>query len=188
MTKFYLAVFVAAMLAIPASASGQTYATDRGAVVLGGSVRWSSSGGDLYENNEGDRYNSVLVNPRVLYFVAPGLGIGGNLYVESESQGDFNATTIAVGPAAAYFFGGPDSSALPYISGFLGYGKTTTSGWDGSGLSFGAGAGLAFLLSPSVALTAGAWYRLDNTTVDQLDQSFGGNTMALEIGVEAFLF
>lgn len=188
MTKSYLKWLVLAMMFLPMPLAAQDYAIDRGSVTLGGSVSWSSAGGDLYENTEGDRYNSILLNPWMLYFITPGLAVGGDLYVESESQGDLDAQTIAAGPAVAYYFGGAESKVYPFISGNLGYGKITTSVWDGSGLIFGAGAGAAFMLSQSVALTAGGTYRIRDLTINQLDQSFGGNTFALRLGVQAFLF
>ena len=188
MSKSLPTLLVSVLLALPTSATAQAYAVDRGSVVLGGTVSWSSSGGDLYENVDGDRYTSLLLSPRVLYFVAPGLGIGGDLYVESASQGDEDVTTIAVGPAIAYFFGSPESTAYPFVGGFVGYGTTSTSGIDGSGLAFGATVGVAFMLSDAVAVTAGGSYGVVNMNIDQLDESFGGNTIGLELGVEAFLF
>lgn len=162
MMKSYLKWLVLAVMFIPVPLAAQDYAIDRGAVILGGSVSWSTSGGDLYENSEGDRYNSLLLNPRLLYFVTPGLAVGGDVYVESASRGDFDVTTIAAGPAVAYFFGGAESTVYPFVSGMIGYGKTSTSGLDGSGLVFGAGAGAAFMLSESVALTAGGTYRIED--------------------------
>ena len=74
-------------------------------VVLGGSISWSSLGGELYEDSDEERYTSILLNPVALFFVAPGLAVDGDLYVENESQGNADATTIVVGPAVAYFFG-----------------------------------------------------------------------------------
>lgn len=183
----YLVAFTLSLL-IPSAAAAQDYAIDRGSMVLGGSVSWSSSGGELYENADGDRVNSLLLNPQVMYFVTPGFALGGDLLVERVSQGEFDATTIAVGPAASYFFGGPESSIYPFVGATVGYASTSSSGADASGIAFGGAAGAAFMLSRSVALTGAATYRVQNLSVDQVDESFTGNAFALQIGVEAFLF
>jgi len=181
-------LMVFALVALPATASAQEYPVDRGSMVLGGSVSWTSSGGDLYENSDGDRLNSLLLNPEVMYFVMPGLAIGGELYVERASQGDFDATTIAVGPQISYYFGGPTSSVYPFLSAMVGYADMSSDAFDASGLAFGFTGGAAFMLSRSVALTAGATYQLQNLSVDQLDESVDSNAFALQLGVQAFLY
>lgn len=96
---------IVVLLFAPARVAAQEGPTDRGSVVLGGSISWSSLGGELYEDSDEERYTSILLNPVALFFVAPGLAVGGDLYVENESQGNADATTIVVGPAVAYFFG-----------------------------------------------------------------------------------
>ena len=186
MLKYVVTLF--AVLAIASSASAQGYAIDQGALVLDGTVSYSSDGGDLYEDADGNRVNTALVNPSVLYFVAPGLAIGGELYVENASQGDFSLTTIGVGPEITYFFGGPESTVYPYVSAGLAYASLSSDFFDASGIGFGFGAGAAFMLTNSVAITAGGSYDILNLSVDQVDETESGNTFRLEIGVAAFLF
>jgi hypothetical protein len=88
----------------------------------------------------------------------------------------------------SYFFGDSESTSYPFISGSVGYAKLSTSGLDGSGLVFGIEAGVAAMLSRSVALTFAASYSAESITIDQLDDSFAGDTFAIEMGVQAFLF
>lgn len=176
------------IVALAAPAAAQDYPVDQGAILLDGAVSLISQGGELYENAGGDRYNSLLLNPTVLYFVAPGVAVGGELYVENASQGDASRTTIGVGPTLAYFFGGPDSSVYPFVGGKILYGSTNTEGVDASGLGFGFGAGANFMLTESVAISTQVDYTIENLSVDQLDESFSGNTLRLLIGVAAFLF
>lgn len=179
---------VSLVLALATTASAQDYAVDQGSLVLGGTVSFTSEGGDLNENADGDRANSLLLNPSVLYFVTPGLGIGGDLYVEYASQGDFSATAIGVGPEVAYFFGGPDSSVYPFVAGTISYVSLSSDFFDASGIGFGLSAGAAFMLTQSVALTAQADYEISNVTFEQTDNTESGNTFRLAMGIAAFLF
>ena len=76
----------------------------------------------------------------------------------------------------------------PFVAGNVAYATISSDGFDASGFGFGFGAGAAFMLSRSVALTAGGEYTIDNLSVDQVDESFTGNSFRLELGVSAFLF
>lgn len=185
---FKRALAVLAFVAIAAPLSAQDYAIDQGALVLDGTISYSSDGGELFENAEGDRANTALLNPSVLYFVSPGLAIGGELYVENASQGDFSVTTIGVGPELTYFFGGPESTVYPFLSAGLSYASLSSDFFDASGIGFGFGAGAAFMLTTSVAITGGGAYQISNLSVDQTDATLSGNTFRLELGVAAFLF
>lgn len=183
----HLSVAVAVLvLAFPAYA--QEYAIDQGSFILDGTVSFSSDGGDLYENLEGDRSNTVLLNPSALYFVAPGVAIGGELLVEYASQGEFSATAIGVGPEIAYFFGEADSSVYPFLAASVSYVSLSSDFFDASGIGFGLNAGAAFMLTRSVAISGSVGYDLQNLSVDQADETFSGNTFRLQLGVAAFLF
>lgn len=186
MLKHAVAVFALLFIAGPVSA--QDFAIDKGAFVLDGTISFNSDGGELFENVDGDRANTVLLNPSVLYFVAPGLAIGGELYVENASQGDFSVTTIGVGPEVTYFFGGPESTVYPFIAAGVSYASLSSDFVDASGIGFGFGAGAAFMLTSSVAITAGGSYEISNLSVDQTNETQSGNTIRLELGVAAFLF
>lgn len=186
MSRCMVVLALLAGLASPALAQG--YAIDRGAWVLDGTISITSQGGELYENSQGDRLNSVSLAPSVLYFVVPGLALGGSLNVGYASQGDFSATTIGVGPEIAYFFGAPESSVYPFVDGSVGYFSLSTEGADASGITFEFGAGVAAMLSPSVALIVQGTYNIANVSVDQANETFSGNQFGLSMGVAAFLF
>lgn len=155
---------------------------------MDGTVSVTSQGGELYENTAGDRVNTVLLNPSVLYFVAPGVALGGELYVENASQGDVSVTTIGVGPTIAYFFGDSDSSVYPFVGANVVYSSLSTDGFDASGFGFGLAGGADFMLTESVAITAQLDYSIENLSVDQANEAFSGNTLRLMLGVAAFLF
>lgn len=184
-------VFVAlaiVALATPSDLLAQDFAIDRGSVVIGGTVSYTSQGGELFENTDGDRLNSLLLNPFALFFVTRGLGIGGDFFVQKASQGDQSVTTLGIGPSVAYFFGGPENTAFPFVSGGLEYANLSSTGFDASGFGFNFGAGVAFMVSRGVAVTTQASYEVLNLSVDQLDESFSGNGFGLRAGISAFLF
>jgi hypothetical protein len=58
-----------------------------------GSLTYSSSGGDLYENGDGDRRTSFELNPMFGYFVAPGFSIELQIIYSNLAQGDASLTS-----------------------------------------------------------------------------------------------
>lgn len=181
-------LFVLVASFIPAALSAQSYATDQGSVIIGGSASFMSEGGDL--NGGGDRTNTLSLNPYVLYFVSPGFGIGGDLTATRVSQGDTHVSVVGIGPTVAYFFGDADATTRPFVEGNVSYASSTFDNGAGSetasGFGLGGGVGAAFMLSPTVALTAEAtynWERLSSSGV-HLD----GNRFGLALGIAAFLF
>lgn len=188
MWKPLLAFALIAGLATPVA--GQSFAIDQGSMVLDGSISFTNSGGDLYENANGDRSTEILLLPSLLYFVSPGLALGGELVVQRVSQGDFSATTLGVGPEVAYFFGDAESTVYPFVNASMSYVNTSSSGngIDASGVGFDAGGGAAFMLTGTVAITGQVAYTFQNLSIDQTDESRSGNMFRIELGVAAFLF
>ena len=182
----YLVVAVV-LLALPPAASSQTFAIDQGAIRIGGTISFTSAGGELYGFDR-ERVNSAILNPSALYFVLPGFAVGGGLRVENTSQGDFSTTTIGIGPEAIYYFGNPDSRLYPFVGAGIGYSSLNAEGFDNSGVYYGFEIGAAFMLSESVALTTQMDYSIHHQSVDQLDESFTGTIFGLSVGVAAFLF
>ena len=176
-----------ALVLFPAALAAQGGPIDPGSIVLGGSVSFTSSGGDLYENAEGDRATTITINPRALFFVMRGLAVGGDVLISTSSQGDFDSTTLGIGPAAYYFFGGPNARIYPFIGASVGYAKVSVEDFDGSGLVYGPTAGVAFLLSESVALTTAATYRMENVSIDEIDEDVDGNVFSIDVGIQAFM-
>lgn len=175
------------LLALPVGVSAQDYATDQGSFVLGGTASFSSQGGDLHEDADGDRLNTLSLNPYVLYFITPGLGIGGELGVARATQGDDDATTIGVGPTVAYYFGEAASTVRPFVEVHAGYQSISSDFFDASGWMVGGGGGAAVMLSPTVALTLSGVYEIQNVSVENFDD-VDGDEFRLEAGVAAFIF
>lgn len=176
------------LLSLPLTLSAQSYATDQGSFILGGSASYSSQGGDLYENFDGDRVNTLTLNPYLLYFVSPGLGIGGELVLSRASQGDDDLTTVGVGPTVAYFFGDAAATVRPFVEAHASYVSVSFGENDANGWGIGGGGGAAFMLSPTVALTLQGVYEVQSLSADGLDEDVDGNEFRLEAGIAAFLF
>lgn len=177
---------LAVLVSFPLTLAAQEYATDRGSFILGGSASFVSQGGDLYENLDGDRLNTLTLNPYLLYFITPGLGIGGELALSRASQGDSDATVLGVGPTVAYYFGGPEASVRPFVEAHAAYLSLDSDFGDATGWGAGAGAGAAFMLTRAVALTVGAVFEVHNLSIDDFDED--GNEFRIEAGIAAFLF
>ena len=175
-------------LCLPAILSAQDYATDRGSFILGGSASFTSQGGDLYENLDGDRVTTLTVNPYLLYFISPGFGIGGEVILSRTTQGDDDATSVGVGPTLAYYFGDAESTIRPFVQAGASYVSLSGDFLDASGWGIGGGGGLAFMLSETVALTLEGVYEIQNISVDEFDEDVDGDEFRLEAGIAAFLF
>lgn len=191
MYRLFLFIFAASILVAP-SAAGQSFATDRGSWLVGGSASFTSQGGDMYEDN-GDRLNTISLSPSAAYFVTRGLAVGGAVVFDRLSQGDFSATSLGVGPSFFYFFGSPNASVYPFIGVNPVY--TTTSvdlgdlgneTIDGYGVI--AQGGVALLLTRNVAFTVGAFYAYEKQNHEDLDESLDGNSFGLRVGLAAFVF
>ena len=92
------------VLLLPVIAYAAEFEVDKGAVAIGGSATFASFGGDLYKDAEDNTITYFSIEPEVLYFVIPGLGIGGTIGFESWSQGDISDTELGLGPVVQYYF------------------------------------------------------------------------------------
>lgn len=183
-------LLLSALLLAP-SVLAQSYAIDKGSYLLGGTVGFTSQGGDLYDAGDGDRATTITLNPTFGYFVTPGLAIGGNVQFQKTSQGDFSTSTVGIGPSLAYYFGQPTSKVYPFISASVGYSSLSAdAGSFGStsisGYQFGVTGGLSYMLARNVALTGGVFYQ--NQTFTESGMSASGDTFGFQGGVTAFIF
>lgn len=177
-------VAVAVLMLTASAAAAQSYPIDRGSMVLGGTASFTSSGGEAFENSSGDRSNVLLINPFGMYFVVPGLALGGQVLLRSYSGS--SSTTLGVGPSAAYYFGGPESRVYPYLSAAVAYEWVTSVDPDRNRLLVGGAAGVALMLSQAVAVLVEAGY--DVETFSFGESSMNANHFRLEAGIGAFIF
>lgn len=179
---------------VPSLAQAQSYAVDKGSVLIGGDVNITGSG--LF-GPDAARIWQVQFNPNAQYFVAPGLAVGGNLRLNYVSNSEYyRSSSYGVGPTVSYYFGQSERKLYPYMSAGIGLirlttrsvasiggdsmeTKSTTLGADMSG-------GLLFMLTRGVGLSGELFYNAQNFSgkIDGVDQ----NTFGFRIGISAFVF
>ena len=99
------ALFLLLFVFVVTSVFAQEYPVDKGSKMVLGGITFSSIGGDLYENSDGDRATYINVMPSFGYFVIPGLAIGADLLYDRTSQGDDTENTLGIGPKVIYAIG-----------------------------------------------------------------------------------
>jgi hypothetical protein len=175
----------------PAGVFGQTHATDRGSILVGGTASFTSSKADSDDGEENDRFNSLSIMPRALFFVAPGLALGGQLIFGRSSAGDNSSTSWGIGPEAADYFGGAETMTHPYLTGHFNYVRTSDNDDDNdlTGRQYGGGIGLLFLISSSVGIDAQAFIRRVQTSLEGFPAADAeGTIIGLQFGISAFVF
>jgi hypothetical protein len=187
MKKGLIILFV---LLVPALLFSQDYAVDQGSMMLGGDILFTMTSGDLFENIDGDGTTTIAVNPLMLYFIMPGLAVGGSLQFTSQSQGDNKSSAMGVGPMVAYFFGGDGSKVFPYIGGGYIYSSNKTE--NGAEFKWTTGsivitAGGVFMLTDAIGVGASAFYTLNSFKPEDVD-AIDGNVMGVRLGVHGFIF
>ena len=175
-------------LVSPPSAASQASPLERGVWLVGGTGR-------IYETRDDDSRRFVLdLNPQLGYFVVPNVAVHGNLGFTYSSTTGGNHRSIAVGPGVSYYFGGPRSRVLPYLT------ARTLFAWSRSGPDdqpssvshfrlWLAGGGLSFLVSRNVGLTAEAFYQ--RSVLDEVERASGDNSTeiyGLFFGVTVFAY
>jgi hypothetical protein len=167
------------------------FATDRGSMMLGGSIYFQSSGGELFEFSD-ERTMSFNFNPDFLIFVVPSFGVGAEIEYSYNKYGDYSYNTIGVGPTLMYCIAGhKDQRVYPFISETVifeidSYKNTSAEMEDESkALKSTTRWGVMFMLSKAVALNVNFSYTLQ-TTIE--DDPRSGNILMVGIGVKSFIF
>jgi len=173
----------ALLAALPALAHAQSYAADRGSMLVGGTASFSSS---ATRSNGGpwNRSTRLDLGPRVQYFVLPGLAVGGDLSF-SRAFGDVTTTDYGAGPTVSYYFGRAERAWYPYVRARVGLHRVTYS--DGaqpseSWTGYAASGGVVLMLSREVGLDAALTYEIPS------DELSDFRTLAFGLGISAFLF
>lgn len=199
MNRIFTCVCILALTLIFAfgSACAQSFPTNKGSKIVGGEFYFSSAGGDLYENWEGDRLTSIEVDPFISFFLAPGLALGGNFLFERMSQGDASLTTWGIGPRLMYFIGGSKpistvkGTTYPFLDAAFLYVKSTYeyNSYDSSesGTMIRFGGGILRMLSDSVGLLGEVAYSIDKMKPEDGD-SVSGNQFNIAAGFTFFLY
>ena len=176
--KFYVIPFLALMLITvlaPVQAQTHSEATQKGAILLSGSVGFSSQG----RENRDDRLTTVYIDPSLLPSGSPGFGLGGDLSLAYVGMGSSSSTSIGIGPKAAYFFDS-GSNTLPFLGGGVSL-LSYSNGSSSSGFRIKLGGGMV-IRKGHLGLIIEADYVLDNVE----DVSY--NTLMLTVGFAGLLY
>lgn len=171
-----------ALLAFVGNAHAQTEKGNwivSGATSLGfNSNKITNKSGDV--SVDGQKTTTFNVKPAIGYFVIDDLAIGLDVgyevqkydeYLGFEQKTKVTASTFSVLPSATYYFK-TDSKAFPYIGAGAGYAlnnsKTTiTAPYKTNFFQWKAKAGLAYFITPSIAVDLGFSYDQLSTKFDE---------------------
>jgi hypothetical protein len=131
--------------------------------------------------------------------VIDGLGIGVEVDIENQSQGDFKVNNMGFGPSVFYYIGGAmhegevKGKAVPFLHGSFLFSSEKTEYSSNDEVKFSGycghiGAGGIFMLSNSVGVFGEAYYELHSSKQKEPVEtdSVDGNQLGLMIGVTGF--
>src|SRR5512145_2541792 len=117
--------------------------TQKGSVILGGNIGFSSTDHDDYDRN------SLYFNPYVAFFVANRVAVGAGIGLERESGDGPDYTTASFKPLVRYYFN--DNSNARFFGQFnLAFENYSNNDNDNDYGGFGAGigVGLDYFINP----------------------------------------
>ena len=182
---------------------------DKGSFYLAGTAFFQNQSGDLYEDFNGDGITtygfgngtlnlalSLEVSPTFGYFVSPGVFVGGQVIFAGYSIGNSDATLFGFGPTIGYFFNANSmrteikGAVYPYIRGFfnIGFLSEDLLGEQINVIQYGGKGGALFMLSNAVGLDASFRFQGDSWKPDSATESITGTTIALGLGISAFIY
>lgn len=148
---------------------------DAGRIEIGGSAGISTS----TDKNGG---SSFSLFPFAMFYVAPGLALGGSAGFSTYGANHYSGTTIGIGPRVAYYFDIGNPTLYPFVAGGVSFTHSSThidglSPTNDNTFSIPLEGGVRFFLNNFVALDAGL----------NLNFSDGVTNMALAAGFSMFL-
>ncbi len=171
---------------------GGDYAVDKGSNMFGITAGFINASGDLYEDEEGNSSTTLLVMPSLAHCIVRNFGIGGDLLVLHNKQGNTGLSTLGLGPKAIFFFGGKDSKAYPYLTlGFYYVRNTIDYGTHDrtiSGTRFKFGSGASIMIADHLGLLMEASYNWDNLKWEKAEESEDGSMVIVSMGLAGFTF
>ena len=189
-------LLLAASLACHAHA--QRLPLDRGTLQLGGALGLAWLGGDLQENADGSRTVALVLDPRFGYFVADRLALGTTVAYERTSSNITDSSFLTVGPNVSYYFGRTPRPYVPFVTALVGYSHAWTDfatpagapplEFRASGAAVGAGAGVLYVVSPSVGITGEGFVQARFYGSDAGLDSPTANRFGFRLGATVFLF
>ena len=186
------ALLLAAGLTLPPlSLSAQAYATDKGVIVLGGSAEISR-----FRDIGNDAHTTLIdLNPKVGYFVLPGLLLAANLQYGHISAEDGSSSFYGVGPSLTYYLRHRATAINPYLAArtlyqHQGFHPDDFPDAESDSFSWLGSVGVAVFVARNVALTGEVFYTHTHVTVDvgAGDQSNSAETFGTQFGIAVHAF
>ncbi|MBE0679837.1 MAG: hypothetical protein IH592_13840 [Bacteroidales bacterium] len=186
-------LFVACLIGQCFIVSAQQYATDKKATIIAGTASFMSSGGDLFEDLEGNNSTSINISPVLNHFIIKNLYIGGGIELVAESQGDYSYNGIGLGPQVGYMFGGPQSKAIPYLDLGLRYYRMNMDYGSGddfqlSGSDLAVSFGVLIPIKTHIGLYFEGGYHIMDLKDKDSAESFSGNVLSIGVGIAGLFF
>ena len=190
MRLFTSSLFILLILAFSVQASK----LGEGRKQVGGTVAFSSSSGDLYENGDGDGQTTFGLNPFLTMFVGPpGLAVGAELDFSNTSQGDVSLSGWGIGPMVQYYIGaGEDKDMYPFVSAAFIYQSMTydngVSETDVTMTTIRLAGGILYFLNNNVGIHGQVSYDMDSQEVDVSGaKAVDGSVLGVEVGFSIFI-
>ena len=176
----------------PTGLRAQSYAVDRGSVLIDGQASFTSTGAEINGEDTDDRVTQFSLTPNLLYFVLPGLAVGGEITFARAWDDDDSNLAYGIGPAVTYYFGAGERPWYPYLGGSVQFMREERDSDDGPNLPdvsfrvYKGSAGLLFMMSRSVGINAELFYQVARQETDNLELE--RDVYGLAVGVSAFVF
>jgi hypothetical protein len=190
---FPVVLLITAILLFAGSAYSQNFAVGKKAWIISGAVEFSSSSGDLYENENGDALTTISFIPSADYFVVPNVFVGGMISYSSASQGDFSMSALGIGPEVGYALGKAESKVFPFAK--IGF-QYLSNSWDsGDGTEKETGSdvtiaiGVIFPVKQHIGITPQLSYHIQSLKGDwEGAESVSGNILSVGVGITGLVY
>jgi hypothetical protein len=180
---------------LPTGVLAQSYAVDRGSVLIDGQASFTSTGAEVNGEEADDRVTQLSISPSLQYFLLPGLAVGGEIRFSRRSDEDDTSWAYGIGPAVTYYFGAAaDRYWYPYLGAtfqLIREERNRDEGPDPADITtrgYKGAAGAVFMISRSVGFNVELFYQVFEQELEDSDAEFEANTYGLAIGISAFVF
>jgi len=175
----------------PGLGEAQQHPTDKGSVLVGGTANLSH----FRDKGNDASSTSLTLNPRVGYFVVPGLALTANLQLIFASSEDASTHAYGVGPGVTYYFRHRSVLLNPYLAVRTLYYRETSHldgfpdrtseqfAWSGAG-------GVSLFVARNVAILGELYYQHFHVTASVQDASSSNSAeeYGFQFGISAFVF
>ena len=170
---------------------------EKGSFLISGDFSFNNSGGNLYEDIDGNRLTSISMGTSINYFVIPRLAFGGNFAILYNSQGDISLSAFGIGPTVSLYFGRIDpktsfkNQVFPFVSAGFSYlrGSETIGGVNSisNGTMVNFGGGITYMVTNTVGLSMRILYHIDHINYED-GTSYNGNAFNIGVGFKIFFY